>query len=77
MKKGVFDLQAEKGRLANSNKNSLADHIFNIGTVKASSEFASTKDFIINHVRNTFDCGDDIATAMERLEEYNFENERP
>ena len=60
-----------------TNRNTLADNLFNIGTVKSSSEYTSIKDYIINYVRNTYDCGDNIATALERLEEYNFENDKP
>ena len=60
-----------------ANRNSLSDHMFNIGTVRSSSDFTSTKEFIINYIKNTFEYGDDIAYALERQEEYDFESQRP
>ena len=52
-----------------SKRNTLADHIFNVGTAKQASEFVTAKLFLINYIRRTFDMGEDIALALENYKE--------
>ena len=43
----------------------LADHIYYVGSAKQASDFFVFTDFIINHIRQKFDHGNDIANALE------------
>ena len=56
-------LQAAK--LAAARK-TLADHVHSIGSAKQASNCTVITQFIINHVRKTFECGDDIGDALEK-----------
>ena len=40
-------------------KKTLADHIFYVGAVTQASDFVVVKKFLINHIKKTYDYGDD------------------
>lgn len=48
-------------------KKGLSDYSYYLGSSKQASDYESTTEFIINHIKKTFDCGQDIATALREL----------
>ena len=66
-----------------SNKNpdkerkSLKDYNYYLGSSKQASDYESTTQFIINHIKKTYNHGKDIAEALKRLEPINQEDWAP
>ena len=66
-----------------SNKNpdkerkSLKDYNYYLGSSKQASDYKSTTQFIINHIKKTYNHGKDIAEALKRLEPINQEDWAP
>jgi hypothetical protein len=52
------------------NKKTLENAIYYLGAAKQATDYETTTDFLINHIKQHFDCGNDIGTALEELEEY-------
>ena len=65
--------QGRSNNNSSSNKNNskttvrktLADHVYSIGSAKQASEYSIITQFIINHIRKSFEFGDDIGDALE------------
>ena len=55
----------------------MADYTFYLGTAKAASDFELTKDYLINHIRKTYDTRDDIAKALETEAEFDLSTVQP
>ena len=55
----------------------LADYQFYIGSAKQASDYVNTAKFIINHIRMTYQHGDDVATALENKQEFDFTSLKP
>ena len=57
------------GKNNNSNKTAgrktLADHVYLIGLAKQASEYSVITQFITNHIRKSYDYGDDIGDALK------------
>jgi hypothetical protein len=51
-------------------KKTLADNIYYLGSAKQVADYETTTDYLINHIKKTFNFGNDIGTALEELEEY-------
>ena len=49
-------------------KKSLKDYNYYLGSSKQASDFESTTEFIINHIKKTYNHGRDIAEALKTLE---------
>ncbi len=49
-------------------KKTIEDSYFYVGSSKQASDFETTSEFLINHVKKTFDRGNDIAEALRKLE---------
>ena len=60
-----------------SKKKGLSDHVFYLGSAKQASDYETTYAYIINHVRKTFNFGNDIATALEDLVDYRMAQHLP
>ena len=58
-------------------RKTLADHIFYVGSAKQASDFVTVNNYIINHIRRTFDKGNDIATALEEEKEIDLSKYAP
>lgn len=43
---------------------SLKDYMFYLGSAKQASDFETTAEYLINHIKGTYDYGQDIATAL-------------
>ena len=50
-------------------KKTLAENIFYVGAVTQASDFVVVKKFLINHIKKTFDYGDDIGEALVKDKE--------
>ena len=48
-------------------KKSIEDYYFYVGSSKQASDFETTSEFLINHIKKTFDRGNDIAEVLRRL----------
>ena len=55
----------------------MKDHVFNFGSAKNASNYAPTERFILNHIRKTYKEGEDIALAMEKGEDIDFNTMAP
>ena len=51
-------------------KKTLADQIYYLGSAKQAADFETTTEFLINHIKKTFNFGNDIGTALENYEEF-------
>eukprot|EP00978_Attheya_sp_CCMP212_P006031 scaffold13573_cov49-Attheya_sp.AAC.1 len=49
-------------------KKTIADYNYYIGSSKQASDFEITTEFVINHVKKTFEYGHNIGTALKLLE---------
>ena len=53
----------------NPQRKSLADHVFYIGSAKQASDYIVVSQFVINHIKKTFEYGEDIGKALEDRED--------
>jgi hypothetical protein len=58
-------------------KTSLSDHIYAIGTDRQSSDFVVTTRFILNLIGRTFAEGGDIQLALQTKKEFDLDAEEP
>ena len=67
----------------NANKNKvkakkgLADHIYYVGSANQASDYVTITNFLINYIKRTYTKGEDIAGALETLEEVDFTSVAP
>jgi hypothetical protein len=45
-------------------KKTMEDYYFYVGSSKQASDFETTSEFLINHVKKTFNRGNDIAEVL-------------
>ena len=70
--------QSTVAKNANDNrKKTLADYVFYIGSAKQASDYVVTSQYILNHIRKTFEHGDDIADALEAQQKPDFDDWMP
>jgi hypothetical protein len=50
-----------------SKKKSIDDYYFYVGSSKQASDFEITAEYAVNHIKKTFDRGNDIAEALRTL----------
>ena len=48
-------------------KKTIDDYFFYVGSNEQASDFETTSEFMINHVKKTFDRGNDVAEALRLL----------
>jgi hypothetical protein len=48
-------------------KKTVEDYYFYVGSSKQASDYEITADFVVNHIKKTFDRGNDIAEALRTL----------
>ena len=58
-------------------KKTLADQIYYLGSAKQAADFETTTEFLINHIKKTFNFGNDIGTALENYEEFDISVHKP
>jgi hypothetical protein len=49
-------------------KKTITDYSYHLGTAKQANDFESTTEFIINHIMETYEFGEDIGTALKELD---------
>lgn len=63
--------QAKGGSSATSKeskKQYITDFNYYLGSAKQASDYETTTEFVINHIKKIYDYGNDIGTALEKLE---------
>jgi hypothetical protein len=58
-------------------KKTLTDYNFYVGSFKQASEYEITAEFIINHIRKTYEYSSDIGDALEYLKAMDKNADRP
>jgi hypothetical protein len=58
-------------------KKTIDDYSFYIGSSKQASDYEVTAEFVINHIKKTFDYGKDIAEALRTLKKPDPESWEP
>jgi len=58
-------------------KKDLKDFNYYLGTSRQATEYEITTEFIKNHIKKEFDYGNDIATALDNLQEFRIINLKP
>ena len=58
-------------RKSDKEKRSLKDHSYYLGNSKQASDYETTTQFIINHIKKTYNHGRDIAEALKQLQPIN------
>jgi hypothetical protein len=48
-------------------KKTVEDYLFYVGSSKQASDYEITAEFVVNHVKKTFDRGNDIVEAIRTL----------
>eukprot|EP00978_Attheya_sp_CCMP212_P009627 scaffold22831_cov39-Attheya_sp.AAC.2 len=48
-------------------KKTVEEYFFYVGSSKQASYYEITAEFVENHIKKTFDCGNDIAEALRTL----------
>ena len=68
------------GRSRNNNssqkgaqRTKLSDYIYNVGSAKHASDFIIVNEYLINHIRKTYDHGGDIGSALEEMNHFDFQ----
>ena len=60
-----------------SERKTLADQIYYVGSAKQSADCIATTNFLINHIQTTYNKGKDIAQALETGKEIDFTEDAP
>ena len=66
-----------KSSATSSKKKTLADHVYYVGSAKQASDYVTNTIFIINHIKKTYRGGNDVAEALTKMEEFDFNSIKP
>ena len=58
-------------------KKSIEDYVYYVGSARQASDYEITTEFVINHIRKTYTDGEDIATALETLQDIDVKDWKP
>ena len=58
-------------------RKSISDYIYYIGSAKQASDYTVVTSYLINHIRKTYDNGDDVGEAIEKRIPMNFDAVKP
>ena len=58
-------------------KKNIDDYVYYVGSTRQASDYEITTEFVINHIRKTYSDGEDIATALETLQDIDVKNWKP
>jgi hypothetical protein len=67
----------KKGNNSKPMKKNVSDYMYFLGSACQAAEYESTTEFLINHIKQTFEFGNDVGTALDRLEAFNTEEYKP
>ena len=62
---------------ASFTKKTIEDYFFYVGSSKQASDYEIPAEFVLNHIKKTFDRGNDIAEALRTLEKPDTDVWRP
>ena len=68
---------ASTRRESRPSKQSVTDWNYCIGSAKQASEFEATTEYLLNHIKENFEYGNDIATAISDQEPVETEKWKP
>ena len=63
----VAETAEEVNQNIKKTKKTIEDYYFYVGLTKQASDYETTAEFIINHIKKTFDRGNNIAEALRTL----------
>ena len=69
--KGKFQAKGGSNIASQSIKKSVNDYNYYLGSSKQASDYETTTEYLINHIKKVFDYGNDIGTALKLLEPIN------
>ena len=58
-------------------KKNLSDYNYYVGSAKQASDYESTTEFLINHIKKTFEFGNDIGSALKDLKPVDTDQWKP
>ena len=58
-------------------KKTLADHVYYIGSAKQASDYVTNTLFFTNYVKKAYEGGNDVAEALSKLQEFEFDKIKP
>ena len=58
-------------------KKSLEDYMFYLGSSKQASDYETTAEYLINHIQETYDYGEDIAESLYTLKDVDLSIHKP
>ena len=58
-------------------RTSLTDYIYHVGSAKQAGDFVTVNNYLVRHIKRTFDMGKDIGAALEELTPIDFDKVRP
>ena len=70
-------IKSQKSQKSQKSKKAIFDYQFYIGTNKKASEYENAVEFMINYIKRTFDCGNEIAETLRTLKTQNTDNWMP
>jgi hypothetical protein len=59
---------AKKDPVKEKKKKTIEEYFFYVGSSKQASDYTVTANFVINHIKKTFEYGLDISDALRNLE---------
>jgi len=65
------------GQGAFKKKKTIEDYVYYVGSARQASDYEITTEFVINHIRKTYTDGEDIATALETLQDVDVKDWKP
>ena len=69
--KGKFQAKGGSNIASQSIKKSVNDYNYYLGSSKQASDYETTTEYLINHIKKVFDYGNDIGTSLKLLEPIN------
>ena len=58
-------------RMQNRKKKNIEDYVFYLGTSKQASDYETSAKYILNHIKMTFERGNNIAESLRTLTKIN------
>ena len=63
--------------MQNQKKKNIEDYVFYLGTSKQASDYETSAKYILNHIKMTFERGNDIAESLLTLTKMNTKGWEP
>ena len=75
--RGRFGRGPNKRSSPSYKKKSLNDYMYYLGSARQASDYEKTTEYLINHIKKSFNFGNDIGTALEELQEHDMTPHHP